>query len=85
MPTKEFLRLLAERTGLSQEEVRWIFRAMLAVAKEAMDEGDEWRLPGIGRLGMAWAWGRFRPRFRAYRSYLQHLDKSFVENREVPI
>jgi hypothetical protein len=50
MKTREFCGAVAKKIGVPQEDVFRIFLACIAHGKELMAHGDEWRLPGLGKL-----------------------------------
>lgn len=50
MKTRDFCARVAREIGASQEEVFRIFVACIKTGKDLMAEGDEWRLPGLGKL-----------------------------------
>ena len=50
MKTRPFVAQVAKNVCMSQEDVFKVFTACIAYGKEILAEGDEWRLPGLGKL-----------------------------------
>ena len=50
MKTRDFCGRVARELGTSQDFVFHIFTTCIKVGKDIMAQGDEWRLPGLGKL-----------------------------------
>lgn len=50
MKTRDFCARVARNTDASQEDVFRIFLACVQHGKEIIAQGDEWRLPGLGKV-----------------------------------
>lgn len=50
MDMRNYCQLVAQELRLTRPEVEDVFRVMMTVAQRIIEEGDEFRLPGIGKL-----------------------------------
>lgn len=50
MTVEEFCCRLASRIGTSKARAKKIFRAVMAEGRAIVEEGDEWVMPGFGKV-----------------------------------
>jgi hypothetical protein len=50
MKTRDFCSRVAHELGCSQDFIFHVFTACIKVGKDIMAQGDEWRLPGLGKF-----------------------------------
>ena len=83
MRARAFCEAIArELKGYSREDIAEVIDAMSVVAKRALNEGDEVRFPGFGKLIVRSIRGVFRPYWRSFVRYEEEFRGTFVENRD---
>lgn len=83
MHTREFCELVSKRLpGLKREDVHTVLHAIIEEAQAQLREGEEVRLPGLGKLHVKKMRGVFKVRFSPYSGFQEQFDRTFVENRD---
>lgn len=50
MVIRDFCAQVADRLGVPQSTIYTVFTACIEYGREIIEEGDEWRLPGLGKF-----------------------------------
>lgn len=83
MRTREFCDAVARRLkGITREDVHLVIHALVEEVKEQLQEGEEVRLPGFGKLHVRKMRGVWKARFTPFVRYQEEFDRTFVENRD---
>lgn len=84
MRAREFCEAIARElpAGYNRDDVAKVLDAMSVVSKRLLNEGDEVRFPGFGKLFVRSIRGVWRPYFRAFVKYEEEFRSTFVMNRD---
>ena len=77
MTQQELVVAIADRTGLSREQVRKVLRATVAIIHEQVVAGESVRIAGLGAFSRSWRAGRQLRDITSQR-------KIFIDGRYLP-
>lgn len=83
MRTRELCDAVARRVeGINRDDVHQVIHELVEVAKEALQDGDDIRLPGLGKLHVRPMRGVYKVRFTPFVEYQKEFRRTFVEHRD---